>query len=179
MDVLAQVGARSRTNIGNGQWNQDQPRNGSCRREQPRHRSVGAEAGAEDCARSDEGEQAQRDVRFARLEKERGRRCNQPDPANQAQQDKDEHGQRREHPVDGRIAMVAGRHREDPGRHHHREHVRCEMQTACSLQCHPQNREIPQVALLVLPASSRMSPSPVRKAFGAQVIGSTPRPVRK
>lgn len=37
----------------------------------------------------------------------------------------------------------------------------------------------PQVAAADCPGSSRISPSPVRNALGAQVIGSTPRPVRQ
>lgn len=38
---------------------------------------------------------------------------------------------------------------------------------------------IPQAALVISPGPSLMSPSPVRNALGAHVIGSTPRPVRK
>jgi hypothetical protein len=38
---------------------------------------------------------------------------------------------------------------------------------------------MPQAAMVDSPGSSRIKPSPVRNALGAQVIGSTPRPVRK
>ncbi len=37
----------------------------------------------------------------------------------------------------------------------------------------------PQFAVLDSPGDKRMSPSPLRNAFGAQVIGSTPSPVRR
>ncbi|PXX69385.1 hypothetical protein DFR70_1021074 [Nocardia tenerifensis] len=40
-------------------------------------------------------------------------------------------------------------------------------------------RRAPHVVRTVAPGASRMSPSPVRKALGGHVIGSTARPVRR